>query len=235
MAGAAFLMVHDGRFPTGGHAHSGGLEAAIGSGAVTTAADLERWLRGRLQTTGRVDAAFAAMAWAVAGPDGDGPDGDGLRWSRLAGEYWARNPSPALRAASRAQARGWLRALAASWPSPAATELAAATSPAGPPWAVAFGAGARGCGLSLADTALSVATASVQGPAWAATRLTGMDPYAVTACLARLAPEIDAVAGEATAWGDAEGDAAALPASSAPLLDIGAEVHRGWEVRLFAS
>jgi urease accessory protein len=59
-------------------------------------------------------------------------------------------------------------------------------------------------------------------------RLLGLDPYATHALVARLAGDCDAVAERATTLDD-------LPACSAPLLDIGAEAHASWEVRLFAS
>jgi urease accessory protein len=226
-------MINDGRFPSGGHAHSGGLEPAIGAGLVRSAADLEIWLRGRLHTLGRVDAAFASVAWSLAASAGSLPE-NGARWDRLVGEYWARTPSSAWRAASRSQARGLVRALRASWPSRALDQLLASL-PAVPPWPVVFGVGARGCGLAPLETSVSVATASIQGPAWAATRLLSMDPFAVTACLARLSPEVDEVAAESVGYGDLPGDPADLPAVTAPLLDMGAERHLTWEVRLFAS
>jgi urease accessory protein len=73
----------------------------------------------------------------------------------------------------------------------------------------------------------------VTGSASAAVRLLGLDPYSVHALLARLAPECDRVAAEAAKRsGDPVDD---LPAGGAPLLDIGAEHHATWEVRLFAS
>ncbi|MET0491928.1 MAG: urease accessory protein UreF, partial [Actinoplanes sp.] len=70
-------------------------------------------------------------------------------------------------------------------------------------------------------------------PASAAVRLLGLDPYAVHALLARLAPECDRIAADAASRiNDPVDD---LPAAGAPLLDIGAELHATWEVRLFAS
>jgi urease accessory protein len=62
-------------------------------------------------------------------------------------------------------------------------------------------------------------------------RLLGLDPLAVTGLLADLAVEVDRVAADATRAA-AIGE---LPSLSAPLLDIGAELHATWEVRLFAS
>ncbi|NDZ79517.1 urease accessory protein UreF, partial [Streptomyces sp. SID10853] len=71
------------------------------------------------------------------------------------------------------------------------------------------------------------------GPATAAVRLLGLDPFSVHAVLARLGPQLDQLADEATTHKDTA--AWRLPAPSAPLLDISAEVHATWEVRLFAS
>ncbi|MHB8262267.1 MAG: urease accessory protein UreF [Acidimicrobiales bacterium] len=64
---AAFLLA-DGRFPAGGHAHSGGVESAVDLGLIISTTDLERFLRGRLWTVGLTAAALAAAAWAIAFP-----------------------------------------------------------------------------------------------------------------------------------------------------------------------
>ncbi|MEU1361738.1 hypothetical protein ABZ356_18065, partial [Micromonospora zamorensis] len=62
------LLLADGRFPAGAHAHSGGLEAAVAAGRVTDLASLEAFLAGRLATAGLVGAAFAAAAHRAAVP-----------------------------------------------------------------------------------------------------------------------------------------------------------------------
>jgi urease accessory protein len=64
-------------------------------------------------------------------------------------------------------------------------------------------------------------------------RLLGLDPYGVQAMLARLSAGCDEVASAAARAAHLPVDE--LPAASAPLLEIGAEVHASWEVRLFAS
>src|SRR2546430_4448027 len=64
----ALLLLTDGRFPAGTHAHSGGLEAAVRAGRVTGIEELESFLRGRLATAGPVTAAFAAAAPPLADP-----------------------------------------------------------------------------------------------------------------------------------------------------------------------
>lgn len=211
----------DGRWPTGGHAHSGGLEAAFRSGLVTDAETLEKWLRGRLRTTGEIDASFGAVAWTLA------VDIHGADWDFLGDEYWARVPVPSLREASRARARAVLRAADATWP---VVPRISSSRLARSPWPLAFAAAARAAGVELGSTALAIATASVSGPAWSATRLMGLDPYQVAGCLSRLARDIEEVAHRAL-----ECDLETLPSMSAPLLDIGSSNHSTWEVRLFAS
>ncbi|HKT03753.1 MAG TPA: urease accessory protein UreF, partial [Rugosimonospora sp.] len=61
---STLLLLADGRYPAGGHAHSGGLEAACAAGRVHDLDSLEGFLRGRLATAGLVGAAFAAAACA---------------------------------------------------------------------------------------------------------------------------------------------------------------------------
>ena len=58
---------------------------------------------------------------------------------------------------------------------------------------------AASVGLGPLEAALVAAQGSVSGPAWAATRLLGIDPYAVGSCLADLAPAVEQVAHDAGA------------------------------------
>lgn len=223
---AALLMLADSRLPTGGHAHSGGMEEAVARGAVGGAGDLERWLRGRLHAVGVLDAAFAVAAHARSEHPAD--------WAAVDAEWSARTPSPALRRAGRAQGRGLLRAARACWPAPLLEQLAR-DLPGGPPWPIALGGAGRAAGCDPHDVALTAATAALSGPAWATTRLLGTDPFAVAAVLAGLAPAVEEVAAAALAHADPARSLADLPTLSAPLLDLGAERHATWEVRLFAS
>jgi urease accessory protein len=80
--------------------------------------------------------------------------------------------------------------------------------------------------------ARAAALGACAGPASAAVRLLGLDPFAVQAMLARLAPEIDQIAATAAAVAMPP---ASLPADGAPALDLLADYHRTAEVRLFAS
>ncbi|MGW4172139.1 urease accessory UreF family protein, partial [Streptomyces chartreusis] len=89
MTRAALLVLADGRFPAGGHAHSGGAEAAVKAGRITGAASLADFCRGRLHTAGLVAASLAAAAASGA---------DAVELDAAAD---ARTPSPALRLAAR--------------------------------------------------------------------------------------------------------------------------------------
>jgi len=214
MSLAALLVVADGRLPSGGHAHSGGLEAQVSAGRVRDVAGLAGFLRGRLATAGLVSAAFAAAACLRT-----------AEWFDLDGGLDCRTPSPALRKASRAQGRALVRAGRAMWPMPAIGR--------DPHQPIALGVLAAAAGLGPVEAAVAAAHGAVTGPASAAVRLLGLDPYEVHGLLARLAPDCDRIAADAAARAGDPVDM--LPAEGAPLLDIGAELHATWEVRLFAS
>ncbi|WP_405609680.1 urease accessory protein UreF [Streptomyces sp. NBC_00076] len=224
MSRSALLVLADGRFPAGGHAHSGGAEAAVKAGRVTGAASLEDFCRGRLHTTGRVAAALAAAA--VLGVDP----------VELDAAADARTPSPALRGAARKLGRQLMRAARATWPSSELDALARAF-PKGAHQPVVLGLVARAAGMGPVDAAYCAVYESVSGPATATVRLLSLDPFDATGVLARLAPELDRVAGAAVevARSVLDEGVEALPAGAAPLLEISAEVHAAWPVRLFAS
>ncbi|MER5211916.1 urease accessory UreF family protein [Streptomyces sp. NPDC002838] len=224
MSQAALLVLADGRFPAGGHAHSGGAEAAVKAGRVTGAASLEDFCRGRLHTAGRASAALAAAAALGVDPVALDAAAD------------ARTPSPALRVAARKLGRQLMRAARATWPS-AELDALAREFPKGAHQPVVLGLAARAAGLGALDAAYCSAYESVSGPASATVRLLSLDPFDATGVLARLAQEVDRVADLAVeaARRSVDEGVDALPATSAPLLEIGAEVHAAWPVRLFAS
>ncbi|MFJ8886686.1 urease accessory protein UreF [Streptomyces sp. NPDC102402] len=217
---AALLVLADGRFPAGGHAHSGGAEPAVKAGHIRDARDLADFCLGRLHTTGLTSAALAAAA------------AHGLDPLALDEAADARTPSPALRNVARKLGRQLMRAARATWPSPELAALAEAR-PRGAHQPVVLGLTARAAGLSPVDAAHCVAYEAVSGPATAVVRLLSLDPFEATAVLARLAPALDQVAEQAAEAALRGIDA--LPAASAPLLDISAEAHAAWPVRLFAS
>ncbi|MEV6024984.1 urease accessory UreF family protein [Streptomyces sp. NPDC052036] len=224
MSRAALLVLADGRFPAGGHAHSGGAEEAVRAGRITEAASLEDFCRGRLHTAGLVSASLAAAAALGVDP------------ATLDAAADARTPSAALRAAARRLGRQLMRAARAAWPSGELDALAGAF-PKGAHQPVVLGVAARAAGLGAQDAAYCAVYESVSGPATAVVRLLSLDPFDASAVLARLAPELDLVADRAreAARRVLDDGIEVLPAASAPLLEIGAEAHAARPVRLFAS
>ena len=89
------------------------------------------------------------------------------------------------------------------------------------------------CGGRPSGRSASMKSAASSTIATSALRLLGLDPFEVYARLADLTSIIDEIAAEAATT--AGGSLDALPATSAPLVEILAEDHATWEVRLFAS
>ncbi|MHB9863283.1 urease accessory protein UreF [Streptomyces sp. YIM S03343] len=224
MTRAALLVLADGRFPAGGHAHSCGAEAAVRAGRITGAASLEDFCRGRLHTAGLVAAAVAAGAALE------------VSVRELDAAVDARTPSPVLRGVSRRLGRQLMRAGRATWPS-GELDAVAREFPKGAHQCVVWGLVARAAGLGAGDAAYCAAYECVSGAVSAVVRLLSLDPFEGTGVLARLAVEVDRVVDQAVGVaGAVVGEGVdVLPALGAPLLEIGAEVHAGWEVRLFAS
>lgn len=221
MGRAALLLLADGRFPAGAHAHSGGVEAAHAAGHVTDLVSLETYVRGRLATTGVVEAAFTARAAAAVDP-----------WPMLDDALDVRLLSPRVRSVSRALGRQMLRTGRQVWRDER-LDVLYETAPAGVHQAVALGAVAAAAGLCPLDAACCGMHHLASGLATAALRLLGLDPFLLTALLASLDEVIEQIADDAVASIDLPLDA--LPAFGGPLAEILAEDHATWEVRLFAS
>jgi urease accessory protein len=240
---AALLLLADGRFPAGGHVHSAGVEAAVGDGRVTGVDDLRAFLVGRLHTGGLADATLAASTAHRLAP------GELLVEvvRLLDAEAAARQPVPPLRAASRRLGRQLLRVAGRCWTHPVLDAASAAAGPGaddgrvavgadrgdGLHHPVALGAVAVAAGLSAGDAAALAVHHVLSTPAQAAVRLLGLDPFAVVALLAELAPEAEAVARRATVL--AEGPLDDLPAGAGPLVEIAALDHEHWPIRMFAT
>ncbi|MGC4812765.1 urease accessory protein UreF [Micromonospora sp. DT228] len=222
------LLLADGRFPAGAHAHSGGLEAAVAAGRVTDLASLEAFLVGRLATAGLVGAAFAAAAHRAVEP---GSVARSALLAQLDVELDARTASPTLRTISRRQGRALLRAGRAIWPDAPFGDLPATSCGVHQP--LVLGLLCAAAGLSRVETATIAAYGTLTGAASAGVRLLGLDPYQVQALLVGLADACDGTAADAARAADDPPER--LPAAAAPLADIHAENHATWEVRLFAS
>ena len=219
---AALLLLADGRLPAGGYAHSGGLEPTVQIQGLTQVADLERFLEGRAATAGLVAASFAAAACAAAHRQAQ------PLLNELDAQLDARMPSKATRVVSRTLGRQLLRAITSIRPMPLADGLRYDLHQP-----IIYGMAAATFDLEPKDAAYVVLHESVAGPASAAVKVLSIDPFAVHAALARLTHLLDELAQQAA--GHAQSPPDLLPALGSPLLDIAAEQHRTWGVRLFAS
>jgi len=228
MTRSALLLLADSRFPAGAHAYSGGLESAVAAGRVHDAATLHEFLLGRAHTAALVGASFAAASWLCTEPE---------PLAELDHEYDVRQLSPTSRQASRRLGRHLLRAVAATWPSPR-LELIRGVDAAGAHHPLVLGAACAAAELTLDDATACAVHGALATPANAATKLLGLDPNEVSAVLARLAPTADRIATKAVTlarMARLRAEPGMLPALGSPLLDLTAEDHAGWEVRLFAS
>jgi urease accessory protein len=228
MTAPAILLLADSRLPSGGHAHSGGVEMAVTSGLVSTVDDLAVFLRGRVRTNGVTSAAFAATACRLAGDTAP-------HWKRWDDAFSARTPTPSLRAASRAQGGALLRTVSRMWRTAALLALAELGRPHQP---LVLGAATEAGGGQAADAAALAVHHLIGGACSAAVRLLGLDPLDVAAVQAAMAPLAYRVAGEAVAAAERAVDAddpALLPAIGGPLPELLAARHARMEVTLFAS
>lgn len=226
----ALLLLADGRFPAGGHAHSGGVEAAVADGRVVDVTSLAAFSEGRLRTVGLVDCAVAMATATGLSRTLDGGEVSALL-ARLDAEVDARTPAPALRDASRRLGRQLLRVTARCWPSPL-LELAGPPRP-DPHQSVAFGLVGVASASRVDDLGHLVAHHAITTPMQAGVRLLGLDPFAVAAATARLAGVASAVVAEAALH--ATGPLEDLPARSATLVDVAAMAHATSDGRLFAT
>lgn len=209
------LLLADARLPVAGHTQSGTLEGAVMAGL--GAADVPSYLRTRLWGVTRVEAgtALAARRAAVCGA----PLADvEMAWA-------ARTVSPAVRSASRVQARTLLRLCGRIWPDAAAPAQAVP----GVSRAVALGAVAAGLGVGPDALARLVAYDDVQTVCAAALKLLPLDPAVVTGWVVDALPLVEEVVA-ATAGIDGPDD---IPAVGVPQIEVWAQAHARTTRRLF--
>lgn len=228
MTRSALLLLADSRFPAGAHAHSGGLESAVAAGRVRDTPSLHEFLTGRLNSAALVAASFAAAACQCD---------DAAILETIDHEYDVRVLSSALRMSSRRLGKQLLRTARATWPVPRLSLLASLAAD-GPHHPVTLGVVCAAAGLPAEDAALCAVQGMLTVPAAAAIRLLGLNPEEVSGLLAKLAPAADRTAAKALTlarMAQLRNDFSMLPALGSPLLDLAAEDHASWEVRLFAS
>ena len=211
------MLLADARLPTGGHAHSAGVEPALLGGIPP--ADVPGLIRGRAVTSSLVDAGTAVVARHLFASD-EPVDGVVAAWA-------ARTPSAALREASRLLGRGYLPLARAVWAGhPAIVRCAALDTPPRP---VVLGAIACAAGLDAESLARLAIYDDAQSAAAALLKLDPTDPavpvaWVLDACAAA-EPHLAAIA--------ALTEPAGIPSDGAPQSEGWAEAHARFTRRLF--
>lgn len=219
MNAGLLMMLGDARLPTGGHAHSAGLEPALLAGLEPSA--IPDFVATRLRTAVLVDASAAvvARAYALEGSDLD----------EVVDAWTARTPGSVARASAFTLGRGIQRLLRRLWPEAGASEsLDAIVRPYRP---IALGALAAAAGLTALETALLVCHDDISAITSAALKLVPRDPLEASAWLLAAQPQMAAVARRAAEVTRPED----MPALSAPLVERWIQAHATRERRLFSA
>ncbi|MFD9679980.1 urease accessory protein UreF [Rhodococcus sp. NPDC059969] len=217
----ASMLLADGRLPTGGHAHSSGLEPALVGGLLQS--QVPDFIRGRLETVGLVEAAATVITrrWAVsAGSAGELED--------ISRELLARTPSAPLREASIQLGRGLARLASRLWPHHPAVQILMAL-PGHPMRPLALGVFTAISGMDDLQAARSCLYDDAQTVASAALKLLPVDPAEPVEWLLRAASTIETVAAAAVAV-DGVTD---IPATTGPLVEQWSLEHHARSRRIF--
>lgn len=217
------MLLADARLPSGGHAHSAGMEPAIVGGLPV--ADVPAFLIGRARTTTLVEAGTAVVARHLTLRS---ITSNSIDMWELERAWAARTPSPAMRDASLVLGRGYLRLASRVWPHAEALRRARERSDA-PPRAIVLGMIAAAAGLSAEDLARVTIYDEAHSAAAAVLKLEPRDPadtisWVLDTCAAveHLVP----VLAELTTPD-------AIPAAGAPQAEGWAESHALMSQRLF--
>lgn len=213
------MLLGDARLPVAGHTQSAGLEPAVQHGMAAEQVPL--YLAARLQSVTLVEAgtAVVGLRYLVHGMD-VGP---------VARSWAARTPSPALRTASRTQARAFLRTCSRLWPDSAPVAAVAALPAAPRPLAVA--AAAATVGLSPRSLAHLIGYDDVQTVASAALKLLPLDPATATGWVHDALPAVAVLADQVSG----AREPVDVPAWAAPQIETWAQAHAATSRRLFSA
>lgn len=213
------MLLADARLPSGGHAHSAGLEPALRAGM--SAADVPDFLHARARSTCLVEAGTAVVARHVARTDPAGLTAVAHAWA-------ARTPSNVLRDASGLLGRGYLRLAHHLWPSSVALAMLRSW-PRPAPRAVVLGAIAAAADLDPADLARLVVYDETASAAAALLKLEPRDPAGVAVLVRDVCAAVDDTVADLAVLDDA----AAIPAAGAPQAEEWAQAHALLTQRLF--
>jgi urease accessory protein len=211
------MLLADARLPSGGHAHSAGLEPALLGGLDPAA--IESFLALRARSTTLVDAGTAVAAMHAV------LDGDVSGLAAVERAWAARTPSRAMREASRDLGRGVLRLARRIWPK--ATGLASLSDT--PPRPLVLGVIAAEVGLAADELVRLAVYDDLASGVAALLKLEPGDPAnGVSLLLDGCASVEPLVATIAAIWSPED-----IPALSAPQAEAWAESHAATQRRLF--
>ncbi len=217
----ALMLLGDARLPSGAHAQSAGLEAALTGGMPE--GDLPAYLRMRLRTVAAVDAGTAVVGLAVL--TGTSP----ASLPALQQHWAARTPSHVQRQASLTLGRGLLRLLRALFPSAVATQrLGEEPAPCRP---LVLAGLAAALGLDARELSTLVCYDEVQTVTAAALKLTPLDPVQTVRWALDVLPVVEDVVAESALISAPD----QIPARSAPLMDQWLAAHARQNRRLFSA
>lgn len=210
----------DSAFPSGGFAHSAGLEASVQHGQVADGDGVRAFARQAIAQCGR--SALPLVTAAHQRPEAI------AELDRLADVFLS---NPVANRASRAQGRALLTSVARSFPdSPAASVEAGLRADAlAGHYAPVFGCLFRALGVDLAEAQHAFLFIAARGVSSAAIRLGMVGAYEAQAMQAALAPLLDEVIR------DCGGLAPHEIAQTAPLIDLFQSTHDRLYSRLFQS
>jgi urease accessory protein len=214
------LQIADSAFPTGGFAHSSGLEAAMHHGRATTAEDLEVYVREHLWNVGCASLPFMTAAF----------DAPGDVWAI---DAWtdATLTSHVANRASRTQGRTFLATCARIFDEPPVLALASRARAREVPAHVApmFGASLASLGAARQEAQALHLYIALRGIASAAVRLGVVGPHEAQRLQRGHGPTLDAILAACA-------DLAPCDAATAfPLLDLMGATHDRLYARLFQS
>jgi urease accessory protein len=214
------LQIADSAFPTGGFAHSAGLEAATALGEVSSPAALDTYVASHLWNSGH-----AAMPFVGAAHDRPADVQALCDWNDATLTNHVANR------ASRTQARAFLATCAQVFAEPYVVDLAgrARRRLGTPHLAPVFGAVLRTIGVSRPDTLALHLHLALRGIASAAVRLGAVGPLEAQRLQLRHSATLDAVLAEC---GELRPEDAA---TVAPLHEIYGATHDALYARLFQS
>ena len=214
------MLLADARLPSGGHAHSAGVEPALRAGL--DPAQLPALLHARARTTSLVDAGVAVVARHLV-LTGDPGALHAVEWA-----WAARTVAAAQRDAARQLGRGLVRLGRHLWPASAAlTALEARPTPA--PRAIVLGAIAAEAGMDPLDLCRTVVYDDAASAAAAVLKLEPGDPATASVWVAQTCAAVD----EALRPISEITDPRDIPVAGAPESEHWAQSHALLTQRLF--